>query len=161
MTTAQDGCTVVSLKHRPPLPLRNTPGTHFCYRLSRPQDQSVTGRIMSLKNSNDTIRNRTCDLPDCSVVRFSEVQIKNRPHAPNNFTHLPDTHTHTHTHTQLKIKVVYAHYKHIREITLYKKFKVYTHSNRDGVTPPSKSLILMCYSCGQILVLCQTYFCSS
>jgi hypothetical protein len=30
MTTAQDGGKVVSLTHRPPLPLENTPGTHFC-----------------------------------------------------------------------------------------------------------------------------------
>jgi len=30
MTTAQDGVKVVSLRHRPPLPLGNAPGTHFC-----------------------------------------------------------------------------------------------------------------------------------
>ena len=30
MTTAQDGGKVVSLTHRPPLPPRNAPGTHFC-----------------------------------------------------------------------------------------------------------------------------------
>jgi len=30
MTTAQDGGKVVSLKHRPPLPQGNAPGTHFC-----------------------------------------------------------------------------------------------------------------------------------
>jgi len=30
MTTAQDGGKVVRLKHRPPLPPGNTPGTHFC-----------------------------------------------------------------------------------------------------------------------------------
>jgi hypothetical protein len=29
MTTAQDGGTVVSLTHRPPLPPGNAPGTHF------------------------------------------------------------------------------------------------------------------------------------
>ena len=29
MTTAQDGDKVVSLRHRPPLPPGNTPGTHF------------------------------------------------------------------------------------------------------------------------------------
>jgi len=28
--TAQDGGKVVSLRHRPPLPAGNTPGTHFC-----------------------------------------------------------------------------------------------------------------------------------
>jgi hypothetical protein len=30
MTTAQDVGKVVSLTHRAPLPLGNTPGTHFC-----------------------------------------------------------------------------------------------------------------------------------
>jgi hypothetical protein len=44
------------------------PGTHFSSRLSRPQGPSATGRIMSMKNSNDTIGNRTRDLPACSVV---------------------------------------------------------------------------------------------
>ena len=55
MKTAQDGGKVVSLKHRPPLSPGNTPGTHFCQRLCRPQGHSATGRILSLKNSNDTI----------------------------------------------------------------------------------------------------------
>ena len=30
MITAGDGIKVVSRTHRPPLPPRNTPGTHFC-----------------------------------------------------------------------------------------------------------------------------------
>jgi len=30
MTTAHDDGKVVSLAHRPPLPLGNTPGIHFC-----------------------------------------------------------------------------------------------------------------------------------
>ena len=46
MTTAQDSGKVVSLTHRPPLPPGNTPGTHFCYRLSRPQGYSAIGRIL-------------------------------------------------------------------------------------------------------------------
>ena len=46
----------------------NIPGTHFCYRLSRPQGHSAAGRIMSMKNSNDTIGNRTRDLPTRSAV---------------------------------------------------------------------------------------------
>ena len=49
MTTAQDGDKVVSLTHRPPLPPGNTPGTHCCYRLSRPQGHSATGRIVTEK----------------------------------------------------------------------------------------------------------------
>jgi len=44
--TTQDGGNVVSLTHRPPLPPGNTPGTHFCYRLSRPKGHSAIGRIL-------------------------------------------------------------------------------------------------------------------
>jgi len=51
MTTAQDGGKFVRLTHRPPLPPGNTLGTHFCYRLSRLQGYSATGRIMSLKSN--------------------------------------------------------------------------------------------------------------
>jgi hypothetical protein len=68
MTMAQDGGKAVSLMHQPPLPPGNTPGTHFCQRLSRLQGHSATGRIMSLKDFNETIGNRTRDLTACSVV---------------------------------------------------------------------------------------------
>jgi hypothetical protein len=50
------------------LPPGNTPGTHFCSRLSRPQGHSATGRIMSIKKSSDTIGNRSRDLPVCDTV---------------------------------------------------------------------------------------------
>jgi len=46
MTTAQDGGKFVSLKHLPPLPPGNAPGTDFCQRLSRPQGHSAIGRIL-------------------------------------------------------------------------------------------------------------------
>jgi hypothetical protein len=46
----------------------NTAGTHFFYRLTRPQGHSAAGRIISMKNSNDTIGNRTRDFPACSAV---------------------------------------------------------------------------------------------
>jgi hypothetical protein len=49
-------------------PPGNISDTHCCYRLSRPQGLRVAGRIMSMKNSNDTIGNQTRDLPDCSAV---------------------------------------------------------------------------------------------
>ena len=49
-------------------PPGNIPGTHFCYRLSQPQGHGAARRIMSMKNSNDTIGNRTRDLPTCSTV---------------------------------------------------------------------------------------------
>jgi hypothetical protein len=38
--------------------------------LSRPQGHSVMGRIMSIKNSNDIIWNRTSDLPICSTAPY-------------------------------------------------------------------------------------------
>ena len=38
----------------------NIPGTYFCQRLSRPQGHSEAGRIMSMKNTDETIGNRTC-----------------------------------------------------------------------------------------------------
>ena len=37
-------------------------------RLSQPEGHSAAGRIMSMKNSDDTIGNRTRDLPACSAV---------------------------------------------------------------------------------------------
>jgi hypothetical protein len=66
--SAHEGGKVVSPTHRLPLPPGNIPGTHFCCRLSQPQGHSAVGRIMSMKNSNDTIGNRNRDLPDCSAV---------------------------------------------------------------------------------------------
>ena len=66
--TTQGGGKVVSLTHRPHLPPGNSPGTHFCYRLSQPQGHSAIGRITSMKNSNDTIWDRTSDLPICSTA---------------------------------------------------------------------------------------------
>ena len=49
-------------------PPGNIPGTHFCYRLCRHQGHSTAGSIMSTKISNDTIWNRTRDLPACSTL---------------------------------------------------------------------------------------------
>ena len=61
-------------------PPGNIPGTHFCYRLSRPQGHSAAGRIMLMKNCNDNIGNRTRDLPACSAVH----QPTAPPRAPVN-----------------------------------------------------------------------------
>ena len=38
-------------------------------RLSRPQGHSANGIIMSTKNSNDIIWDRTSELPICSTIR--------------------------------------------------------------------------------------------
>ena len=50
MTTALDGGGLSALRTGRLCPQENTPVTHFCLRLSRPQDHSVIGRIMSMKN---------------------------------------------------------------------------------------------------------------
>ena len=77
MTTAQDGGKF-SRRHRPPLSPENVPGTHFCQRLNRPQGHNTVGRIISVKNSSDTIGNRTRHLPACSVPpsRCTRVRIR-------------------------------------------------------------------------------------
>ena len=59
-------------------PTGNTPGTHICKRLSRTNGHSAAGRIMSMKNSNETIGDRTRDLPACSAVPQPTVS----PRAP-------------------------------------------------------------------------------
>ena len=46
VTIAQDGGRLSALRTGCFLPPGNTPGTHFCQRLSRPQGHSATGRIM-------------------------------------------------------------------------------------------------------------------
>jgi NADH:ubiquinone oxidoreductase subunit 5 (subunit L)/multisubunit Na+/H+ antiporter MnhA subunit len=46
----------------------NIPGTSLCYWLSRAQGQNAAERIMSIKNSNETIGNRTRDLTACGAV---------------------------------------------------------------------------------------------
>jgi hypothetical protein len=66
--SAQEGGKVVSPMHRTPLPPGNIPGTYLWEKLSRPQGHCVPGRIMSMKNSNDIIGNRSRDTPVCSAV---------------------------------------------------------------------------------------------
>jgi hypothetical protein len=57
---AHEGSKVVSSMHQPPLPPGNI--------LGQPQGYSATRRIKSMKNSSDTIGNRTRDPPVCSTV---------------------------------------------------------------------------------------------
>ena len=51
-------------------PPGDIPGTHLCERLSQPQGHIAAGRIMSMKNSNYTIGNRTRELSACSAMNF-------------------------------------------------------------------------------------------
>jgi hypothetical protein len=75
--SAHEGGKVVSPSHRPSLPPRKCSWYSFL-GLSRPQGHSATERIMSMKNSKDTIGNRTRDLPVCSAVPQSTAP----PRAP-------------------------------------------------------------------------------
>ena len=63
-----EGGEIVKPRHRLPLPRINIPGTYFYESLNRSQCNSAAGRIMSMKKSSNTIRNRARDLPACSVV---------------------------------------------------------------------------------------------
>jgi hypothetical protein len=49
-------------------PPADIPGTHICYRLSRLQGHRVGGRIMSMKNVNGAVGNRSRIFPDGSAV---------------------------------------------------------------------------------------------
>ena len=67
--SAHEGGKLVSLTHRPPLPFRKY--TWYLFLLeaeSTPGHQGAVGRIVSMKNSSDTIGNRTCDLPVCGAL---------------------------------------------------------------------------------------------
>ena len=57
-----------ALRTGSPYPSGNIRGTHFCYRLSRPQGHSAARRIISVKNLSDTIENQTRHLLVCSAV---------------------------------------------------------------------------------------------
>jgi hypothetical protein len=47
---------------------RKYPWYSFLLKLSQPQGHSAAGRMMSMKNTSDTIGNRSRDLPVCSAV---------------------------------------------------------------------------------------------
>jgi hypothetical protein len=70
----------MAVKFQPQAPAglypRKISATHFCQRLSRPQDHSVDGR--STEKPSDLIGNQTCNLPACSIV----PQPTMLPHAP-------------------------------------------------------------------------------
>jgi hypothetical protein len=73
-------------------------------RLSGPQGHSAAGRIMSIKNSNDTIGNRTRDLPACSTVPQPTVT----PRAPRV---IPTTLKFIHLHASDAVHNVECHQK--------------------------------------------------
>jgi hypothetical protein len=54
--------------HRPPLPLIKYSWYSSLLEADQPQGHSVSGRIMSMQTSNDTIGNRTRNPPTSSAV---------------------------------------------------------------------------------------------
>jgi len=66
--SAHEGGKVVSPTHRPALDPRKYSWYSFLLEAESPQVYSAAGRIMSMKNSNDTLGNRNRDLPACSAV---------------------------------------------------------------------------------------------
>jgi len=147
-------------------PQGDIPGTHFFYRLSWLQVQSVTGR-MSTKNSNDTVENRTRDLPACSSVPQPTV-----PHpSPHKYTllnlHLPALSmvwtfvTHTSypqylDYTTANTEHITNHWKNAHELNcscllsntvqLQPPYIVYIHIYRMGVPlslPPAMAIIYL------------------
>jgi hypothetical protein len=65
---AHEGGKVVIPTHRLPLPPGYILGTHFIYRLSRPQGHIAVRRIMLMRNSDDPIGIRFRDFLVCSAV---------------------------------------------------------------------------------------------
>jgi hypothetical protein len=53
-----DGSETVSLMRRLPFTPREIDGTHFCQRMSQPQDHSADERVRSTEKSNDLSGNR-------------------------------------------------------------------------------------------------------
>ena len=74
MTTAQDGCKVINLMHRPPLP-QEMFLLFISVRGWVDPRAIVRSEELSLKNSNGTIGNRTCDVPVCRVVEFLTIDL--------------------------------------------------------------------------------------
>jgi hypothetical protein len=63
-----DSCEFVCLAPRLLFTPRKVSGNHFCYRLKRPQDHGAAGRIRWIEKCSKFIRNRSRDLPICSVM---------------------------------------------------------------------------------------------
>jgi len=84
--SAHERGKVVSPTHRPPLSPGNIPGTHFCYSLSQPLGHGAVGRIMSMKNFNDTIGYRTRDLRlvmvFCRLYKITTSHRRNKMFTP-------------------------------------------------------------------------------
>jgi hypothetical protein len=73
-----DSGKVVSLMRWPSFTPMMIPGTHFCWRPSRPQGHSAAGRIRPIEKSNDLIRTQTNNILASSTVAQPAMLL----HAP-------------------------------------------------------------------------------
>jgi hypothetical protein len=73
--STREGNRIVSPMHRPHLPLGKYSWYSFLLADDWPQGHSAARRIMSMKNSNDTIGNRIRNLSACSAVPQPETYI--------------------------------------------------------------------------------------
>jgi len=110
-------------------PPGNIPGIHFCYRLSQPQGHIAAGKIMSMKNFNETIGNRTRNLPACSAIP--------QPTAPSStpvLTLVQTKQIRMNIHKQNNTKNIINHTKkinksiHITKTPAHYKTHTYTHT---------------------------------
>ena len=66
--SANEGGKVISPRHRPSLHPKKYSWYSFLFEAESTPGLNTTGRIMSKKNSSETIGNRARDLPTCSAV---------------------------------------------------------------------------------------------
>jgi len=76
MTTAQGGGKVVSLMHWPHLPPGNSPGTHFCLRLSRPQGHSLKWKNNPINTKDSLHDHMTYNQNSMFVSPVMENKVK-------------------------------------------------------------------------------------
>jgi len=89
-------------------PSLNILGVHFCYRLIRPQGHSVARRIMPIKISNETIRNRTRAFPAFGAVLQPSALRRDYLHKrERNFFSLYNRNIHHRVHSGLSLAYVF------------------------------------------------------
>ena len=87
--SAHESGKIVSPTHRPPLLLRKYSWYSFLLEAeSTPGAIMRAGRIMSMKNSNDTIGNQTRDLRTCSAVPQQTAPPAACPHVCHYFLYI-------------------------------------------------------------------------
>jgi hypothetical protein len=92
-----------------PYPQRNITVTHFLWRLNRLQGHSAAGRIMSMKNSSDTIGNQTGEIPACSTVPQPTAPPAACLHCMKSTTH---NHSFSENYFNLMFRTIFTYFLH-------------------------------------------------